>query len=246
MNRKVVGHELAELMAGEARLGFAAGEACDVRLEQLFRDEIARRCPGDVVLGEEIETDAPWQGRGWIVDPIDGTNNFLSGVPFYCVSIAYVEDGQPTLGWVVDPERRETWHAAAGGGVRCNSEVVGVVEEQRESKPLVVISSRWRKRNKVAATRLREHVRERSFGALALECAWAAGGRATAGIWGSARVWDLAAGVLLVREGGGYVEECGGGEVHLHDAGIRSQRFSFHAGSPLLQPLLREHSSGED
>ncbi|MEM7166239.1 MAG: inositol monophosphatase [Planctomycetota bacterium] len=244
MNRRSVGAELAETLATAAREGFAIGvPADDAELEALFRRLIRERTPGDAVLGEEIAETTGWDGRGWIIDPIDGTNNYVGGVPFYCVSIAYFEEAQPRLGWVVDPERRETWFAAAGEGVWCNGKRVAVLEECRSPKPLVMVSSRWRKRHRSAAAKLRDRVRDRTFGALALECAWVAGGRVSAGVWGSARIWDLAAGVLLISEGGGYVESCSGGPLAFSRDGekLREERISFHGGAPALRELLVEH-----
>ena len=93
----------------------------DREVETFIREEIARAFPGDDFLGEE--TAASFTGgaeRLWIVDPIDGTHNFLRGIAYWNVSIAYVEDGVRTLGAVYDPVRDELFHARRGGGAWCS------------------------------------------------------------------------------------------------------------------------------
>ena len=91
--------------------------------EELIIDAIRAIHPGDAILAEEsgehraVEGNAPTSGRGrvWIIDPLDGTVNYANGIPFFCVSIALVVDGRPTVGVVHDPTRAETFAAAHGG-----------------------------------------------------------------------------------------------------------------------------------
>ncbi len=89
----------------------------DRAVEDFIRAEIARAFPGDGFLGEEtVSSFAGTHERLWIVDPIDGTHNFLRGIPFWNVSIAYVERGERTLGAVFDPASGELFHGRRGGG----------------------------------------------------------------------------------------------------------------------------------
>jgi len=186
----------------------------DLTVEESIRSKLAAAFPGDAFLGEE--TAAAFAGdpdHVWIVDPIDGTHNFLRGVRYYCVSIAYVENGQREIGVVYDPEHDELFHARRGLGAWCErtggdvrlrvgecddlaQAFVCVGHHDRSPDPRV-LALRHALMDAGAATR--------NMGAGALQLAHVAAGRFDGFIEMSLNAWDAMAGLLLVEEAGGYV-----------------------------------------
>ncbi len=186
----------------------------DREVETYIREEIARAFPGDHFLGEE--TAASFTGnaeRLWIVDPIDGTHNFLRGIAFWNVSIAYVEDGVRTLGAVYDPAHDELFHARRGGGVfrtDAGSEtrietaatrvlsgaMIAVGHSDRSFDPRVVALRR---------ALMEARASFRNFGSAALQLAHVADGRLDGYVEFELSSWDAMAGLLLVEEAGGRV-----------------------------------------
>src|SRR3989442_8184013 len=100
----------------------------DFRSEELVISGIRRRFPNDAILAEESGSHAGRAAvkaeRTWVIDPLDGTVNYANGIPFYCVSIGLVADGQPVVGVVLDPARGDCFQAAADGPARLNGETV--------------------------------------------------------------------------------------------------------------------------
>jgi len=186
----------------------------DREVETFIREEIAREYPGDAFLGEE--TAASFSGsdeRLWIVDPIDGTHNFLRGIPYWNVSIAWVERGERTLGAVYDPAHDELFHAQRGGGAFC-SDATGVTRLATASTAVLsgaVVaaghSDRFRDLRVVELRRTLMDARAafRNFGSAALQLAHVAAGRLDAYVELELSAWDAMAGLLLVEEAGGRV-----------------------------------------
>ncbi|MBU1357620.1 MAG: inositol monophosphatase [Gammaproteobacteria bacterium] len=220
----------ARVLAGEAmeRLRGAAHEAhsvlvkapgdwasaLDSDIEAMLRERIAGRFPGHAFLGEE-GGGATAQGRDtgptWIVDPIDGSMNFLRGYPQYAVSIALVDGGEPLAGVVGDPCRNEVFSAAAGQGawlgdtpIRCatTSRLDKAVAGTVFPKPAASFMPRYLDQFGRVVTRT---AGVRRSGSMALELAYLAAGRLDAFWEHGMGAWDAAAGVLLVREAGGEV-----------------------------------------
>jgi myo-inositol-1(or 4)-monophosphatase len=215
--------------AGELALGFWRDRAAltieykgphdlvtraDKEVENFIRRELSIAFPDDGFLGEE--TLSSFEGgndRLWIVDPIDGTHNFLHGIAYWNVSIAYVEQGIRTLGAVYDPPHQELFHARRGAGA-WRSGPAGdarsqVAQPSALQGSIVAIghSDRYPDPRYVA---LRRALMEcgaafRNFGAGALQLAHVADGRLDAYIELQIAAWDAMAGLLLVEEAGGYV-----------------------------------------
>src|SRR5438045_2911367 len=99
----------------------------DLRVERLIRDELARRAPGDAVLGEEggLDGDAS-AGRTWVIDPIDGTKNFAAGIQLWATLIALLVGGEPVVGVASAPALGERYDAVRGGGARLTGEPIHV------------------------------------------------------------------------------------------------------------------------
>ncbi|HKE41156.1 MAG TPA: inositol monophosphatase family protein [Casimicrobiaceae bacterium] len=185
----------------------------DRTVEQLIRGEIEREFPGDGFLGEE--TAASFSGsdeRVWVVDPIDGTHNFLRGVRYYCVSIAYVERGRCEVGAVFDPEHDELFHARRGHGAwleQAGSEQRLHVSDCASLASAFVCLGHHDRRPEPRYIAIRQALMDRgaamrNMGAGALQLAHVAADRYDAFVELSLNAWDALAGLLMVEEAGGY------------------------------------------
>jgi myo-inositol-1(or 4)-monophosphatase len=194
--------------------------------EDLILDAIRARDPTDAILAEEsgehhaVAGEAPTSGRGrvWIVDPLDGTVNYANGIPFFCVSIALVVDGRPTVGVIHDPTRSETFAATAAGPALFvstpGSPGHAMTASDKEALTDFVVSMSLSGR--AVATRAR-NVRKairisRTMGSAALALAYVANGRFDAFIQqGGLSAWDIAAAGLIAERGGARVTAMHGG-----------------------------------
>jgi len=179
----------------------------DRAVEAFVRDEIARRCPGEAVLGEE--GGGTPGARTWVVDPIDGTYNFLHGVRYWCVSIACVAGTRREVGAIHDPSLDELFVGARGHGATCNGERLRVSDVGAIDAAFVVNGF-------VARHGLERHLATRrallaagavvkDMGAGALMLAHVAAGRYDGFVEPHMHPWDALAGLLLVEEAGGAV-----------------------------------------
>jgi myo-inositol-1(or 4)-monophosphatase len=186
----------------------------DRDVETFIRGEIAAAFPGDGFLGEETAASfETGSDRLWIVDPIDGTHNFLRGIAYWNVSIAYAEGGARTLGAVYDPVHDELFHARRGGGA-WRSGAAGdarIVAAETSSLTGAVISVGHSDRApEPRYIALRQALMDasaafRNFGAGALQLAHVADGRLDGFVELELASWDAMAGLLLVEEAGGCV-----------------------------------------
>lgn len=183
----------------------------DLAVERLIRDRLALERPSDAVLGEEFGGDAVFSGRQWVVDPIDGTKNFVRGVPVWASLIALLEDGVPVVGVVSAPALGRRWWAAAGlgahasvaGGDTRRIEVSAVADPSAASLSFSSLSG-WRElgiRDRFLA--LTDEVwRVRGYGDFFSYCLLVEGAVDIAAE-PEVSLWDLAALDILVREAGG-------------------------------------------
>jgi myo-inositol-1(or 4)-monophosphatase len=194
--------------------------------EELILDAIRALHPVDAILAEEsgehraVAGDAPTSGRGrvWIVDPLDGTVNYANGIPFFCVSIALVVDGRPSVGVIHDPTRGETF-AATSDGPALLSDTRGasshaIVASDKEKVSDFVISMGLNGRSAVSRGRsVRKAIRiSRSMGSAALALAYVGNGRFDAFVQqGGLSIWDVAAAGLIAERGGAQVTAMDGG-----------------------------------
>jgi myo-inositol-1(or 4)-monophosphatase len=173
---------------------------------------IARARPDDALLGEESGARTGTSGLRWVIDPLDGTTNFLYGLPQFCVSVA-VEDADGAIaGCILDPNRGEEFVAARGAGATCNDIAIRVSGATDLATSLIGTGFSYLAEEREAAARLLPYVlpRVRDIrrpGSAALDLAWVACGRFDGFYEAPVFPWDGAAGILLVREAGGIVTE---------------------------------------
>jgi myo-inositol-1(or 4)-monophosphatase len=183
----------------------------DLRAEQLVRRVLNEETPAAGVLGEEGGTTTPAARLQWVIDPLDGTVNFLYGVPFFAVSIAAALDGEVVAGAVVDVLRGEVFSAHLGGGARMNGESISVSSCASLQDALVATGFSYqaelRARQGEVAHRLLSRARDlRCFGSAALELCWVACARLDGYFQRDTEIWDRAAGALIAQEAGARTE----------------------------------------
>ncbi|HQE94116.1 MAG TPA: inositol monophosphatase family protein [Anaerolineae bacterium] len=194
----------------------------DTAAEALILARLRTAFPDHAILGEETGG-SPWNVPGplWLVDPLDGTNNFAHGFPHFCVSLGMMVGGEPQIGVVYDPLRDELFAARRGAGATLNGHPIHVTSVARLADAFLATGFGYNRR--VAAdnnTRMLDYFLRRSqgvrrAGSAALDMAYVAGGRFD-GYWESAlSPWDLAGGVLLVQEAGGRCSDYTGGTAYL-------------------------------
>jgi myo-inositol-1(or 4)-monophosphatase len=189
----------------------------DNRAEDALRGLIETHFPDDAIVGEEGGGQGWDEGRVWIIDPLDGTVNFVHGIPQYAVSVALWTDGHPSIGVVIDVSRDEEFVAVAGRGSTLNDAPITVSSTPDIGSSLLATGFPYDRREharaylEVVGSILEVSQGMRRLGAAALDLAWVACGRFD-GYWEHGgqhgiKPWDIAAGVLLVTEAGGKVSD---------------------------------------
>lgn len=184
-----------------------ADRAC----EDLIVAALSRSFPQDSFLGEEGGVRSPGGAATWVIDPIDGTHNFLTGVPFWCVSLALVVDGDAVMGLIYHPAAEELFSAIRGGGAFLDGGAMQVSGETDLKRARVCVGFSYRRpiSNHVRTVEALlsagcEYLR---LGSGALGLAYTAAGRFD-GYWERhTNSWDAAAGIVLVREAGGWTND---------------------------------------
>lgn len=213
--------------------------AADRKAEQILRDELLRVRPGWSFLGEESGvTEGTDPEHRWIVDPLDGTTNFLHGIPIFAISIAAERRGQLIAGVIYNPVMDELYVAERGGGAFMNDRRLRVAA-RHDLKECVIGTGipflghgdhpRYLRQ---MGTVMAEVAGIRRCGAASIDLAWVASGRLD-GFWEQPlNPWDIAAGILMIREAGGFVTDVDGGDRMFETGGII-------AGNETIQRRLR-------
>jgi len=175
----------------------------DLRADRAIVDIVRDNFPYDGILTEERGKDGISENRKWVIDPLDGTNNFSRHIPHFCVSIAYCDGNLPLVACIYDPIRNEIFTAIRGSGTQLNDLALRVSDQQSlEGSFLSVGSSKH--------TALREATHKqmppffqaaraiRTTGSAALDLAYVAAGRFDASWYPELSWWDVAAGILLI------------------------------------------------
>lgn len=225
----------------------------DRRCEDLIKAHISRRFPSHGIVAEETSGERLDDGITWVIDPLDGTTNFIHGFPFVAVSIAVCEDRRPILGLVLDPLRGELFAARSGEGATLNGTSIHVTCNGSPEEILVATGFPHRVRNIFdpyldmfrAVLPLVSGIRR--AGSAALDLAYVAAGRVD-GFWEAGlKAWDVAAGSLLVSEAGGRVSDFWGRNDHLLNGHIvagndSAYRFLMEHVALHLAPVLSKPS----
>jgi myo-inositol-1(or 4)-monophosphatase len=205
-------HKLDALNVVEkGRMDFAS--EVDSLAEKEIIKEFRRATPDYAILGEESGplNSAPRSRYTWVIDPLDGTSNYLRGIPHFCVSIALCENGEPINGVIFDPLRNEIFASSRGAGTVLNDKRVRVSDRKDLTGAMLITGFPPRERERASAHLkcvdglLRDAEDIRRTGSAALDLAYVACGRVDAYFEAGLKPWDIAAGALMVREAGGKV-----------------------------------------
>ena len=225
--------------------------AADRRAETILREELAKARPDYGFLGEEggaqVGSD---KTHRWIVDPLDGTTNFLHGIPHFAIAIALERNGAIVAGLVYNPANDEMFIAERGKGAFLNDKRIRVAARQRLAEAIVACGLPHYGRGDLALARDEIAAAQRAFaglrryGAATLDLAWVAAGRLDAYWERDLSPWDLAAGSILVREAGGFISDLDGGDAILTKGNVVAGNDTMHRELlRLLQEAAREPGS---
>ncbi len=210
----------------------------DRRAERIIIDALLKSYPDHAILGEESGAQGDSDYR-WIIDPLDGTTNYLHGFPQFAVSVALEHKGVLDQGIVYDPLRQELFTASRGDGAYLDDRRIRV--SHRESLEGALIGTGFPFRSLDCLDTYLDTFRQltkvtagiRRPGSASLDLAYVAAGRLD-GFWEyGLELWDIAAGALLIREAGGYATDLDSGETRLESGNIV-------AGNPPIHDLLME------
>jgi len=219
----------------------------DLRAERTLKTELTKARPAYSLLMEEsgaIEGSDPH--HRWIVDPLDGTTNFLHGIPHFAISIALERDGEIVAGIIYEPTRDEMFWAEKGHGAYLNDRRLRVSARRQMGEALIGTGIPFRGRGD-HSTYLATLGRVmgatsgvRRMGVASLDLAYVAAGRLD-GFWEFGLLpWDLAAGILLVKEAGGFVSDLAGGQTMLTGGDVLAANSHLHLPlAALIKEVLR-------
>jgi myo-inositol-1(or 4)-monophosphatase len=216
----------------------------DRRAEKEILSLLKRAYPDHAFLAEESGEHVGNSDAIWIIDPLDGTHNYMRGFPHFSVSIALQLKGRIEHGLVYDPIRQEVFSASRGHGARCNDRRVRVSTTTQLENALVATGFSVRNPENFpsylqAFTRLLPQVSDiRVSGSAALDLCYVAASRTDAFFQTHLGPWDMAAGSLIVKEAGGLVSDWEGEEKHLEKGAIVAANPKIFS---LLLPLLTAH-----
>ena len=218
--------------------------SADLRAEKVLRTELGKARPGYAFLMEESGSEAGRDSQHrWIVDPLDGTTNFLHGIPHFAISIALEQGGEIVAGIVYEPLRDEMFWAEKGAGAYLNDRRLRVSARRQLAEAVIgtgiPFAGRGDHKTYLATLGSVMAVTSgvRRQGAAALDLAYVAAGRFD-GFWEfGLSPWDIAAGILLIREAGGYVTDFAGGHGMLATGDVVAANDHLHL--PLARLLKK-------
>ncbi|MBI1777247.1 MAG: inositol monophosphatase [Proteobacteria bacterium] len=221
--------------------------AADLQAEKTLRQELAKARPD---FGMLMEESGAAEGRDtshrWVVDPLDGTTNFLHGIPHFCISVGLERDGEPVAGVIYEPVRDQLYWGEKGGGAYLNDQRLRVSARRRMDEAVFATGIPFAGHGEheqflaelAAVMAVSAGIRRQ--GAAALDLAYVAAGRYD-GYWEAPIMpWDMCAGIVLVREAGGYVSEIMGGHDMMRSGSVLAANDHLHL--PLGKVLRDSHA----
>lgn len=206
----------------------------DLAIERYVQDELAAEFPTHGVLSEETASDTSTDGYVWVVDPIDGTKNFASGIPFYCINMALCHDGEPLVAVTHDPNHSETFWAVRGGGAFVNETPIRASDKTTVLASIIGLDlgyddERGKQQLRLIYQLFPNMQALRIPGSAALGLAYAACGRYDLFVHRYLFPWDIAAGILLVREAGGLITDDAGDAITIRSQTTIAGGLDVHA-----------------
>lgn len=221
----------------------------DLQSEAIIRKHLKDALPEIPILAEEEGGER--NSTQWIVDPLDGTTNFVHGFPAYCVSIALMVDDEITVACIIDAVTMDVYSATKGGGAFCNTKAIHVSSVSLISQSLLLTGFPYDRQTNAAQYLplfkkfLSQAQGIRRAGSAALDLCHIASGRAD-GYWEfGLSPWDIAAGTLIVEEAGGKVSDMSGQKLKLYDPRLLVNNAQIHKDMiNIIEPELQMKLGG--
>lgn len=218
--------------------------AADVAISEGIFRELAAQFPGDQFFSEELADDGEpivvAARFSWVLDPIDGTNNFALGLPHCAIALALCEQGEPVYGVIYDLSRRTLLQGGPGFGVLDGARVARVSTAAWSRETLVGFHSPADPARLPAATGIVSTFKIRGLGSATLHLAYVAAGLLDGCVDFNVKIWDLAAAIPLVRAGGGEVRFLNGPQLPLRRFDLRMGKIVYCAGGAAMCARLEE------
>ncbi len=218
----------------------------DLQSEQAVAKTILAAFPGHEILGEELNSGSALAEDLWIIDPLDGTNNFAHRIPHFAVSIAYFHKGEAACGVVVNPVRGDWYWATRGGGAFHNGRRLSVNSHTSLSQTMVGVGFYYDRGAMMEATlkSIHEFFKQqihgiRRFGAAALDLCQVADGQFGVFFEYQLSPWDFAAGGLILEEAGGKITDGKGNPLPIAKTSVLASNARLHSGA--LEIVSRNH-----
>lgn len=214
----------------------------DIAISEAIQAAITKQFPEDQFFSEELAlTDAPIPVTArycWVLDPIDGTNNYANGIPYVAISLALLEDGRPVYGVIYDMARRVLMHGGPGRGVWDGDEPGRISPEAPHANSLIGFHSPVEKSYAAEGKRLIEAFKIRGLGSSALHLAYAAVGHLEGVVEHNNKLWDIAAAAALIEEAGGQLDYLTPNPFPLREFWLKSDRVQYVAGNAAMVARL--------
>lgn len=218
--------------------------AVDVAISEAIFRELGAAFPDDQFFSEELgDADVPLPVKArysWVLDPIDGTNNFALGIPHCAISLALCEHGDPIYGVIYDLSRRVLLHGGPGFGVFDGERAVKVSTAPVTRETLIGFHSPFDKTLTPMAAGVISNFKIRGLGSATLHLAYVAAGILDGCVDYNVKIWDLAAAIPLVRAGGGVVLFINGEQLPMRVFDLKMKRIIYVAGSPAMAARLKD------
>ncbi len=222
--------------------------AVDVAISEGIGRDLAARFPDDQFLSEELPeavSPVPVTARfAWVLDPIDGTNNFALGIVHCAISLALCERGEPVYGVVYDLSRRVLIHGGPGFGVQDGARIARVSPSPFSRETLIGFHSPADPARVPLATGILTHFKIRGLGSATLHLAYVAIGLLDGCVDYNVKIWDLAAAIALVRGAGGEVSFLNADPLPLREFDVKMNKLTYVGGRPEICARLRALMEG--
>lgn len=208
--------------------------------------ELRALFPQDQYFSEELaDGSGPWTVTArfsWVLDPIDGTNNYALGLPHCAISLALMEYGEPVYGVVYDLSRRSLMHGGPGFGMRDGDRSAHVTTGEPHRESLIGFHSPFDKSLVPLAKGILAQFKIRGLGSATLHLAYVAAGLLDGAVDYNVKIWDLAAAIPMCRAAGGVVRFLNGEPLPMRKFDLKMQRIIYVAGNPVLCERLEQMS----
>ena len=200
---------------------------CDKKVEKILIDELLKARPSYSILSEEIGEINNDDSFKWIIDPIDGTSNFLHGIPHFAISVGLEHNKEIVCGIIYDPIKDEMFTAEKGNGSYLNNQRMRV-SSRPKLEDCIIFTGGPKHEAKNRELALKEYYKFsikvltpiRKLGSASLDMAYVAAGRCD-GFWQrNLNYWDIAAGIILIKEAGGFITDFNGNDAYIENKTI--------------------------